>query len=339
MKKHFIILLCLIFVVLYGYSFSLGDDYKKKHNNIKTENTKAPMEPTSRSNYFLGYLYNGHGFIDETKDYSGDVSSKEDKYYRIWDNSSSSPIKINSNNFGEYKVFTKLIDAFRGETNFNIGDVAYIASSLGTYKSYLKGYALLTRAMGLKLYGYFEIEGFANKKIQDDKNIILLSTESSMSSINYRGDNHADIIIYLKNLRKKLVFLDNGAMNNKFASSAEEINVFRGNGSESNEIYFGSYVYSYENGLFANAVYVFDKNANVFKTFINFKAPSKKDIKTHFYDKYGEYYKIIATVDTNLDGIYEAIIKKGYYEGGKYELWGYENNKFVKITSGLAEGL
>lgn len=339
MKKHFIVLLCLIFVVLYGYRFLLGDDYKVKHHNIKTENTKTPLKTTTRPNFFLGYFYNGHGFIDETNEYLDDMSSKANKYFKVWDNSSSNPIKINSNNFGEYKVITKLIDAFKGETLFNIGDVAFIATSLGTYKSYLKGYALLTRGMGLKLYDYFELEGFAKKKIKDNENLILLSTESNVSSINYGEVEQTEIKKYLKNLRKNLVFLDNSAMNNKFAQYSEEIKVFRGNDSESNEIYFGSYVYSYEDGLFANAVFVFDKNANVLKTFKKFNAPSKKDLKSHSYNKYGECYKIIATVDINLDGINEAIIEKRYYEGGKYELWGYENNKYVKIASGLAEGL
>lgn len=336
--KYIIVLLGLIITTFYGFQLLSENNFNYTYTIVDLK-TSSQHKSHSKPQYFLGYFFNGHGFIDETSDYLDVMSSKANKYSKVWDNNSSKSLKKESGNYGEYIVFTRLIDAFKGDTKYNIGDAAYISTLFGTYKSYLKGYVLLTLGSGYKLYDYFELEGLKKYKISEDKNIIILSTESGMSGINYTESDQTVIINYLKSLRSKLVFLKNNSENNKFIAYNEEIDVFSGAIAQSDDIYIGSYVYRYENGIYANAVYVFDKNANILKTFKNFQSPSKSELKKSFVNKYSEYYKIIGTVDINGDGFNEALLKKGYYEGGMYELWGYVNNKFVKITSGLANGL
>jgi len=334
----------IITLICFVLSFMISNTAKIYAN----DNSKLFDESinTSQSSiygqYYFGIICDGKVFIDETHKYQSYDSPSAIKYDKLWLNNSSKIKKVN-NNFGyEYIQFNTTKKEFNGQTSFQIGDGAYISTVYGVFETKLIGFALLEMVSGAKLYDVFNLsKSFQNYTFGyndgSHNDYVILSTSSDITGINNKEVRNEKIEKYLKTLRKKLVFVK-GALNENFDKTSEDIKILKVNTNSENKTYAASYTYRYE-GIYANAVYVFDENGNVFKTLREFRAPNKEDVKKYNYNDFGKYYTVLGTVDVNSDGVDEAILYNGSYEGGSYELWGYENGRFIRITNGLVEGV
>ncbi len=309
-----------------------------------------PKEAISKSygEYFFGFIFDNKVFIDETHEYNDYESPKAKTLNRIWEQNSNRIIEDETG--WHYIEFNSLISEFQKYTSLRLNDILYISTIYGVFNLKLDGYALMTRGSGAKFYDMFSVNEELNKNMmthylksfntiqgdeEKDNNFVILSTSSDISEIKNDGDYNGEIDKYLKAFRKKLVFLkENGG---KFEEFSENIKIFKFNMNSGDNIFAASYVYKYE-GIYANAVFLLNENGKIINTLREFKTPGKNDLKKYNYEKFGEYYSVLGTIDVNSDGIDELILYNGSYEGGSYELWGLEDGRFNRITNGLVEG-
>lgn len=242
--------------------------------------------------------------------------------------------KYASNNSGSY-IFYNYYEDFKPMTNIRIGDEFFISFSDNVIKGKVIGYKVNYNLEDpnnflpvLQTDLIFEYRSDSNYY----KSIVLCSDENRISKIDYKTSD--ELLVF--SIAKKAIYehLSIQKSNIKYLKQYEEFDVFENKFIDSKKEVLISYIeriefsapHDFSTG-FTSAIFIVDNQGNILKK-----------VKEFLYDDFN-YNKVIGTVDIENDGKFEILIETGYYEGSGYELWGFKDNKFIKICEGFYYGV
>lgn len=230
----------------------------------------------------------------------------------------------------EFEIFTKI----------NKGDKFFIACSESVTQETVSGF-IVYDWYGITKEFYPLISNKTNLcKISEDydKNLVIISKYPINETISFNHFIDSETIVsfkkrVLEDVRNFDVPGEYDEVHKKYkkefiqAVYDDNLSIFKGNFCHKNtDEYFVSYIRGGNEENCVNVNYVMDLNANVIEYFT-----TPREVF--------EYSSIIGICDYDNDGLDELIISKRYYEGGGYELWKYEDNKFIKVTDGFYFGV
>jgi hypothetical protein len=289
-----------------GYYFAMWntkkiivEDYQKVNENLNSAD----------SNYSLAYEKYGESLKELLKKYAG-YSEGQVEYY---------------------------IESFKPEfavyTDLRPGDKLFISTTIDLLEGEIDGYYINLDDQiggGAVFYATLKVQ---KKNLLEDYEILLCSSSPGMTKLNRTGitnkDMKKDFKSYIMPLLKGLKTIgDDGTEIPLKNIKDEDIRIFKGNftGKNDDEYLVGLTVRN-DFTNYSSLIYVMDEDGKVINEF----APL---VKNNFY-----FSDIYAIVDTNGDGIYELITNDGYYEGGGYNLQGFDGQKLVVKTSGFMFGV
>jgi len=244
--------------------------------------------------------------------------------------------KLSSNRF-ETIIFDNIQEEFVKYTNIQIGDKYYVSCSENTTRESVSGYIIYT-FLDREFYPLISNKNNLCKINNYDysldyRNLVILSEDSIFNKINIAPMYDDD----LKTTFRERIFQDakNFEVYTDYTATLkekikevlnDELTVFRGSFcNKFQEEYFVSYKIQNETE-FVNANYVMNSNAKVIEFFTTPR-------------KVFEYREIIGICDYDNDGLDEILISIGYYEGGGYELWKFDEGKFIMVAEGFYFGV
>lgn len=233
---------------------------------------------------------------------------------------------------------------FAGVSKIKIGQKFYVSCRDNVTSETVEGYAVydfydISQEFYPMLLNNTNLCKYAEGDYSDyNKNIVIVSSDPIVNKINYTPTANEDLMKVFKkrileDVKNFQVYADGMNTQTKYITEVldKQIVFFKGDfiyytgRGKIQEQYFVSYLLQ-NSDSFINANYVMNSKGEV----IEFFTAAQSEF---------EYRKIAGICDYDNDGIDEIIIDVGYYEGGGYELWKFNGEKFYKVTDGFYFGL
>jgi len=233
-------------------------------------------------------------------------------------------------------VFDNYEKEFEKLTNLKIGDKLFVSFSGGVFPGEVYKYAFdFEDEIGAGNI-FYPVLNIPSNQVIPSNEIVVVSGYSNMSVIDRAGEKDRAVVDHFKDILlpflKDVVtidYIDDKEIKNKVTSiDDEEIIVFKGDFTGSNKV---EYAVCYWKRLsfdkFASTIYIMDYSGEMLNKYF--------DLREGDF----QYIRLAGIVDYNGNGIYELIIKDGYYEGGGTGLYELIDNEYKMVAYGFYFGV